>query len=104
MMEWLRGKKCANIIGALSTQSVPELNISPGRWQHVWLVAIVPTERWGEMDRNDCYTAWGNFKTLMTSLNHHKNCASSFSLIVSFFFLWLLFLSLLLCNSQLFQR
>jgi hypothetical protein len=32
---------------ALSAHSAAEFNISPGRWQHVWLVAIVPPERWG---------------------------------------------------------
>jgi hypothetical protein len=32
-------------------------NILPCRWQHVWLVAIVPPERRGKMDRNDCHTA-----------------------------------------------
>jgi hypothetical protein len=40
-------------VGALSS----EFNILPCRWQHVWLVAIVPPERWGKMDRNDCHTA-----------------------------------------------
>jgi hypothetical protein len=44
-------------IRALSAHLAAEFNISPGWWQHVWLVAIVPTERWGKMDRNDCYTA-----------------------------------------------
>jgi hypothetical protein len=34
-------------IRALSAHSAAEFNISPGRWQHVWLVAIVPPERWG---------------------------------------------------------
>jgi hypothetical protein len=52
-------------IRALSAHSAAEFNISPGRWQNVWLVAIVPTERWGKMDRNDCHTAGGNFKTLL---------------------------------------
>jgi hypothetical protein len=42
-------------------------------------VAIVPPERWGKMDRNDCHTAWGNFKTLISSLHHSKNYACSFS-------------------------
>jgi hypothetical protein len=60
-------------LGALSS----EFNISPGRWQHVWLVAIVPPERWGKMDRNDCHTLRGNFKTLMSSLHHSKNYAGS---------------------------
>jgi hypothetical protein len=35
-------------IRALSAHSAAEFNILPGRWQHVWLVAIVPTERWGK--------------------------------------------------------
>jgi hypothetical protein len=68
-------------IRALSAHSAAEFNISPGSWQHVWLAAIVPTERWGKMDRNDCHTAWGNFKTLFSSLHHYKNYACSFSLI-----------------------
>jgi hypothetical protein len=68
-------------LGALSS----EFNISPGRWQHVWLVAIVPPERWGKMDINDCHTLRGNFKTLISSLNHSKNYAGSFSLIEFFF-------------------
>jgi hypothetical protein len=33
-----------------------------------------------EMDRNDCHTAWGNFKTLIYSLHHYKNDAWFFSL------------------------
>jgi hypothetical protein len=33
------------------------------------------------MDRNDCHTAWGNFKRLISSLHHYKNNARSFSLI-----------------------
>jgi hypothetical protein len=37
------------------------------------------------MDRNDCHTAWGDFKTLISSLHHNKNYACSLSLIV---FLW----------------
>jgi hypothetical protein len=40
-------------IRALSAHSAAEFNISPGRWQHVWLVAIVPPKRWGKIDRND---------------------------------------------------
>jgi hypothetical protein len=55
-------------IRALSAHSAAEFNISPGRWQHLWLVAIVPPKRWGKMDRNDCHTAWGNFKTLISLL------------------------------------
>jgi hypothetical protein len=66
---------------ALSAHSAAECNSSPGRWQHVWLVAIVPPERWGKMDRNDCHTAWGSFKTLISLLHHSKNYACSFSLI-----------------------
>jgi hypothetical protein len=57
----------------LSAHSAVEFNILPGRWQHVWLVAIVPPEIWGKMDRNDCHTAVGNFKTLISSLRHYKN-------------------------------
>jgi hypothetical protein len=75
-----------NCIRALSAHLAAEFNISPGRWQHVWLVAIVPTKRWGEMDRNDCHTAWGNFKTLVSSLHHNKNYDCSFSLLFFFFF------------------
>jgi hypothetical protein len=67
-------------IRALSAHSAAEFNISPGRWQHVWLVAIVPPERWEKMDRNDCHTAWGNLKTLISSLYHYKNNAWLFSL------------------------
>jgi hypothetical protein len=67
-------------IQALSAHSAAELNISPGRWQHVWLVAIVPPKRWGKMDRNDCHTSWGNFKTLISSLHHYTNYAWFFSL------------------------
>jgi hypothetical protein len=48
-------------------------------------VAIVPPKRWGKMDRNDCHTAWGNFKTLISSLYHYKNYACFFS-IFGFFF------------------
>jgi hypothetical protein len=48
-------------------------------------VAIVPTERWGEIDRNDCHTAWGNFKTLLSSLHHYTNYAWFFSKKKSFF-------------------
>jgi hypothetical protein len=71
-------------IRALSAHSAAKFNISPGRWQQVWLVAIVPPKRWGEMVRNDCHTAWRNFKTLISSLHHFKNYARLFSLI--FFF------------------
>jgi hypothetical protein len=55
---------------ALSAHLAAKFNISPGRWQHVWLVAIVPPERWGKTDRNDCHTARGNSKTLIYSLHH----------------------------------
>jgi hypothetical protein len=75
-------------IRALSAHSAVDFNISPGRWQHVWLVAIVPTDKWGGMDRNDCHTAWGNFKRLISLLHHYKNYACSFSF--SFFFSLLL--------------
>jgi hypothetical protein len=44
------------------SSSAAEFNILPGRWQHVWLVDIVPPKRWGKMDRNDCHTAWGNLR------------------------------------------
>jgi hypothetical protein len=67
--------------------SAAEFNSLPGRWQHVWLVAIVPPERWGKMDKNDCHTAWGNFKTLISSLHQSKNYACSFSLIDFLFLL-----------------
>jgi hypothetical protein len=68
-------------IRALSAHSAAEFTISLGRWQHVWLVAIVPPERWGKMDRNDCHTAWGNFKTLISSPHHYKNNAWFFLVI-----------------------
>jgi hypothetical protein len=71
-------------IRGLSAHSAAKFNISPGRWQQVWLVAIVPTKRWGEMDWRDCHTAWGDFKKLIYSLHHHKNDAGSFSLIGGF--------------------
>jgi hypothetical protein len=67
--------KTLETIRALSAHSAAEFNISPGRWQHVWVVAIVPPERWGKMDRNDCHRAWGNFKTLISSLHHYINYA-----------------------------
>jgi hypothetical protein len=57
-------------IRALSAHSAAEFNSSPGRGQHVWLVSIVPPKRWGKMDRNDCHTAWGSFKTLISLLHH----------------------------------
>jgi hypothetical protein len=57
-------------IQALSAHSAAEFNSSPGRWQHVWLVAIVPPERWGKTDINDCHTTWGSFKTLISLLHH----------------------------------
>jgi hypothetical protein len=63
------------IIRALSAHSAAEFNISPGRWQHIWLVDIVSPKRWGKMNLNDCHTAWGNFKTLISSLHHYKNYA-----------------------------
>jgi hypothetical protein len=94
----------------LSAHSAAEFNSSPGRWQHVWLVAIVPPERWGKMDRNDCHTAWENFKTLISSLHHSKNYACSFSLIdFLFYFNVVFYLSDLVlpstgCKSQLFHR
>jgi hypothetical protein len=44
---------CFVCIRALSSHSAAEFNISPDRWQHLWLVAIVPPERWGKMDIND---------------------------------------------------
>jgi hypothetical protein len=72
---------CRDHIRALSAHSAAEFISSSGRWQHVWLVAIVPPERWGKMDINDCHIAWGNFKTLISSLNHSKNYACSFSFI-----------------------
>jgi hypothetical protein len=68
-------KLCVSVVAvrsyirALSAHSAAEFNILPDRWQHVWLLAIVPPQRWGEMDRNECHTAWGNFKTLISSLH-----------------------------------
>jgi hypothetical protein len=72
-------------VRALSAHSSAEFNISPGRWQHVWLVAIVSPARWGKMDRNNCHTALVNFKTLISSLHHYKNNACFISLIGCFF-------------------
>jgi hypothetical protein len=45
-------KYCVSVIPirALSAHLGAEFNILPGRWQHVWLVAIVPPKRWGKMD------------------------------------------------------
>jgi hypothetical protein len=97
-------------IRALSAHSADEFNSSPGRWQQVWLVAIVIPERWGKMGRNDCHTAWGSVKTLISSLHHPKHYACSFSLIDFYFFKTLFFyLSDLVspstgCKSQLFYR
>jgi hypothetical protein len=68
-------------IRALSAHLAAEFNISPGRWQYIWLVAIVPPERWGKMDGNDCHTAWGNFKALISALHYYKNYVCSFSLL-----------------------
>jgi hypothetical protein len=60
---WPRGRpREIPLIRALLAHSKAKFNISPGRWQHVWLVAIVPPERWGKMDRNDCHTAWGTLR------------------------------------------
>jgi hypothetical protein len=78
-------------IRSLSAHSAAEFNISPGRWQQVWFVAIVPPERWGKMDGNDFHTAWGDFKALISLLHHYKNYACSFSLV--FFFFFFLFVS-----------
>jgi hypothetical protein len=50
MYELKKKNMCVSSIRALSAHSAAEFNISPGRWQHVWLVAIVPTERWRKMD------------------------------------------------------
>jgi hypothetical protein len=38
-------------------------------------VAIVSPERKGKTDRNDWYTACGNFKASLSSLYHSKNGA-----------------------------
>jgi hypothetical protein len=84
---------CYVAIRALSAHSAGEFNSSPGRWQQVWLVAIVPPERWGKMDRNDCHTAWGSFKTLISLLHQSKNYACSFSLIGFLFFFNVVYLS-----------
>jgi hypothetical protein len=67
------------LIRALSAHLAAQFNILPARWQHVWLVAIVPPKRWGKMDLNYCHTAWGNLKTLNSSLHHNKNYACFFS-------------------------
>jgi hypothetical protein len=56
-------------IRALSAHSSAEFNILPGRYQRAWLVAIVPPQRWWEMDRNDCHTALENFKKLINLLH-----------------------------------
>jgi hypothetical protein len=95
MFHNLKKPALCKAIRALSAHSAAKFNSSPGRWQHVWLVAIVPPERWGKMDRNDCHTAWGNFKTLISSLHHSKNYAyaCSFSLIDFLFYFNVVFLS-----------
>jgi hypothetical protein len=80
------------LIRALSVHLAAEFNILPDRWQHVWLVAIVPHERWGKMDRNYCNTAWGSFKTLISSLHYYTNYACSFSLILFLFFIFYFFI------------
>jgi hypothetical protein len=67
-------------IRALSAHSATEFNISPGRWTAIWPVASVSTERWGKMERNDWYTACGNFKTLIALPQDVKNRACSFPL------------------------
>jgi hypothetical protein len=85
--------KRESCIRALSAHSAAEFNSSTGRWQHVWLVAIVPPERWGKMDRNDCHTAWRSFKTLISLLHHSKTYACSFSLIDFLFIFNVVFLS-----------
>jgi hypothetical protein len=43
-------------------------------------VAIVSTERKGKTNRNDWSTAFGNFKTSISSLYPYKNGACYFSL------------------------
>jgi hypothetical protein len=43
-------------------------------------VAIVSTERKGKADRNDWDTAYGNFKTSISSPCHYKKGACYFSL------------------------
>jgi hypothetical protein len=68
-------------IRALSAHSAADFTNSPGRWQHVWLVAIAlfllrDGRKW---EGNDCHTAWGNLKTLIYSLLYYKNYACSFS-------------------------
>jgi hypothetical protein len=45
------------------------------------------------MDSNDCHTAWGSFKTLISSLYHSKNYACYFSLIDFLFIFYVVFLS-----------
>jgi hypothetical protein len=69
-------------------------------------VAIVPPERWGEIDRNDCHTAWGNFKTLISLLHHYKNYAwflrSFFNFYCCHFYLCHLVSPSTGCKSQLF--
>jgi hypothetical protein len=75
-------------IRALSAHSAAEFHILPDRWQHVWLVAIVSPKRLGKMDKNDCHTAWGNFKTLISSLHHYKNNACFFSFFIFIFFVF----------------
>jgi hypothetical protein len=73
-------------------------------------VAIVPPERWGKMDKNNCHTAWGNLNILISSLHHSKNYAFSFSLIDFFFYFNVVFYPSDLvspstgCKSQLFHR
>jgi hypothetical protein len=37
------------------------------------------------MERNDCHTVWGDFKTLISSLHHYKNNARVFFNFLFFF-------------------
>jgi hypothetical protein len=63
----------------------------------------------GKMDRNDCHTAWVNFKTLISSLHHYTNYACSFSSNGFYIYIFVVFyLSYLVspstsCKSQLFN-
>jgi hypothetical protein len=86
----------------LSAHLATEFSISPARWTAIWPVAIVPIERWGKMDRNECYTVCGNFRTLilqcktMQMMQDYANDAYSLSLHFYFQLTSLLFLSVLL--------
>jgi hypothetical protein len=44
----------------LSAHSAAELHILPGRWRHVWLVTIDPSEIWGKWTEMNATQHRGN--------------------------------------------